>query len=88
MDIEIGTVIAVSSAITSLVGMAITGSRVISRTETAVAVLGEQHRQIKESIDSLTAKVGEQNGRVGKVEQALAARDAADRVRERMEAKR
>lgn len=34
--------------------------------------LSQQMNGVKESLDLLTAKVGEQNGRVGKAEQAIA----------------
>lgn len=74
---ELPALIPVMTGLATLIGVIVAVSRGVSKTETAVAVLSMQHGEIKRSIDALTAKVDAQNGRVGKVEVAIARLESA-----------
>jgi len=74
---ELPALIPVMTGLATLIGVIVAVSRGVSKTETAVAVLSMQHGEIKRSIDALTAKVDAQNGRVSKVEVAIARLESA-----------
>lgn len=87
MDLDV--LIGAGTALLSAVAMAITGSRVVAKTEQAVAVndalQAERHQTTTKSIKELASLVKEQNGRVGKLEIWKAGVEAVQRERDRVE---